>query len=476
VSIRQIAPPIGSVTCSITAAYTTFFQTDAYLAGIRAWFLRKMTDKCYACGNRSLAMLIEFRVQNHRSLRDEQVLTMVAGRVGDESDPRPRRVPGYSEPLLTVAGLYGANASGKSNVLAALAFMCEAVHLSHRSWTPDQGVPRDPFAWGDKKTQPSLFEVTLLLGGVRFQYGFQASDERILEEWLYAWPRGKRQVWFERDNDTYKFGESLKGENQLIRDVTRANALFLSTAAQHNHPHLEPIFSWFGWLAPINMNLSRRYSFPPFDWSIELELARLLEEDAAERLFSSGDELKKPILERFRLLLKKADVGIVDLRGERRRSDEPGSFFLKHQSRSDDCWLPLKEESQGTRAMFHMALPVLDFLQKGGGVLLIDELERSLHPTLAKQIIRQFNDPVANPKNAQLIFTTHDTNLLGNTLGDPALRRDQVWLTEKDDGGATVLYPLTDYKPRKAENLERGYLQGRYGAIPFLGDFLVAPE
>ena len=143
-------------------------------------------------------MLIEFRVANHRSLRDELVLTMEAGRVGDESDPRPRHVSGYSDPLLTVAGLYGANASGKSNVLAALAFMCEAVRLSHRSWAPDQGVPRDPFAWGKKKTEPSLFEVTLLLNGVRFQYGFQASDECIMEEWLYAWPNGKRQVWFER--------------------------------------------------------------------------------------------------------------------------------------------------------------------------------------------------------------------------------------------------------------------------------------
>jgi AAA15 family ATPase/GTPase len=99
-----------------------------------------------------------------------------------------------------------------------------------------------------------------------------------------------------------------------------------------------------------------------------------------------------------------------------------------------------------------------------------------LHPSLARQIVLQFNDPAANPKNAQIIFTTHDTNLLGTTVGEPALRRDQVWLTEKDPEGATVLYPLTDYKPRKAENLERGYLQGRYGAIPFLGDFLVVGE
>jgi AAA15 family ATPase/GTPase len=101
----------------------------------------------------------------------------------------------------------------------------------------------------------------------------------------------------------------------------------------------------------------------------------------------------------------------------------------------------------------------------------VDELDASLHPILAQEVVRQFNDPATNPHNAQLIFTTHDANLLGTILGEPALRRDQVWLTEKDNDGATVLYPLTDYRPRKAENLERGYLQGRYGAIPFLCDF-----
>ena len=165
-------------------------------------------------------MLIEFRVANHRSLRDEQVLTMEAGRVGDEADPRPRHVSGHSESLLTVAGLYGANASGKSNVLAALAFMCEAVVMSHRFWSPDEGeprepfVPRDPFAWGPKKTEPSLFEVTLLLDHVRYQYGFQVSDEQFLEEWLYAWPNGKKQVWFERENQYVQVRRQLEGREQ----------------------------------------------------------------------------------------------------------------------------------------------------------------------------------------------------------------------------------------------------------------------
>jgi uncharacterized protein len=153
----------------------------------------------------------------------------------------------------------------------------------------------------------------------------------------------------------------------------------------------------------------------------------------------------------------------------------PRRISLKHQSESDDAWLPFEEESRGTRTLFRMALPILQAIQEGG-TLLVDELEASLHPTLAQQIVRQFNDPATNPRNAQLIFATQDTNLLGTTVGQPALRRHQVWLTEKNSEGATVLDPLTDYKPRKAENLERGYLQGRYGAIPFLGDFSVAGE
>ncbi len=268
-------------------------------------------------------MLIEFRTANHRSLRDEQVLTMEAGRVGEESDPRPRQVPGHSQPLLTVAGLYGANASGKSNVLAALAFMREAVLLSHRSWEPDEGVPRESFAWGPKSRKPSLFEVTFLLDGVRFQYGFQATGECFLEEWLYAWPKGKKQVWFARDNGEYKFGENLKGENKVIEGVTRPNALFLSAAAQHNHPQLEPIFSWFRAIRSVNLrDRHRSPRFLPFSWSSKLAVARRLEGGARQKTPFSEEELPRPFVRRFLDLLKRADIGIVGLRVETNKSDD----------------------------------------------------------------------------------------------------------------------------------------------------------
>ena len=430
-------------------------------------------------------MLIEFRAANHRSLRDEQVLTMEAGRVGDESDPRPRTVPGSSEKLLTVAALYGPNASGKSNILASIDFMCNAVLASHRFWSPDEGIPRDPFAWGTLKKEPSLFEVTLLLDGVRFQYGFVATDERFMEEWLYAWPKGHKQIWFERNDESYKYGEHFKGENKLIEEVTRPNALFISAAVQHNHPCLHPILTSFRSLRPLNMPLRRPYS--PFRYRVpsHFELARLLEEDEGgshQASLFSIDEESLSFTDRFRELLISADIGIIDYRVDIEfnetttgREIKTPHFYLKHKSKFDNAWLPLEEESNGTKTLFRIALPILNAIQNGG-VLFVDELERSLHPYLARQIIRQFNDPEHNPNNAQLIFTTHDTNLLGTMLGKPALRRDQVWLTEKNPEGATELYPLTNYKPRKAENIERGYLQGRYGAIPFVENFSVSGE
>jgi AAA15 family ATPase/GTPase len=421
-------------------------------------------------------MLIEFRVENHRSIRDEQVLTMEAGRVGDATDPRPRTVKGHNEKLLPAAAIYGANASGKSNVLSALAWMRDAVVVSHRFWTPDGGVPRNPFAWGADLLKDSLFEASLLLGATKYQYGFVASSDAIEEEWLHAWPRGKKQVWFTRADGKFKFGAHLKGENRLIAGITRQNALFLSVAAQHRHEQLTPHFNWFQSLRPLNV---KSHHFKQRALYQNEAMARFLHEHTIglrqKLLFYGGSDNEK-VLETFRELLGSADFGIVDVKvdwvenEDSSRATRIPRFRFKHQAHDDNAWLPLEEESRGTQTFFGLAMPVLMAIQRGTG-LVVDELESSLHPALAQRIVGLFNNPISNPKNAQLIFATHDTNLLGNSDGEPVLRRDQVWLTEKDREGATVLYPLTDFQPRKSENLELGYLLGRYGAIPFLGEF-----
>ena len=411
-------------------------------------------------------MLISFRLENHRSIRDEQAFSMEPGRVDGDGGVREDG----EEPLLSVAAIYGPNASRKSNLLSGMAFMRSAVVHSHRFYAPDGGVPRRPFAWGPKATEPSLFEVVFRSGGIRYEYGFVADDVKFVEEWLYAYPSSRKQVWFERDGNDFKFGEHLKGENRVAEKVTRPNSLFLSAAAQNHHEQLAPVFRWFSSVRAHNV---------PWESGSFDGLRRSRPEDQFIRWWSRSSKDQVSLLDedsgsdvetraaRFRKLLHAADFGIVDLRVSGEGSDSARRVMVKHQSESADAWLPLEEESHGTRQLFRLAPSVLDALSYGSTVL-IDELEASLHPLLALQLVRTFNDPKQNPRNGQLIFSTHDTNLLGTIFGTPPLRRDQVWLTEKDNEGASRIYPLTDYKPRKAENLERGYLQGRYGAIPFL--------
>jgi uncharacterized protein len=301
---------------------------------------------------------------------------------------------------------------------------------------------------------------------------------RFVEEWLYAWPQGRKQVWFEREGDAFKFGEHLHGENRVVEQVTRQNALFLSTAAQHRHEQLTPLYGWFLVLRTVNVSGRRRV----MEESPEVWLSRLMNSASTSKQASLFPEEppSNTQLDAFRELLRAADVGIVDVKVMEEEEDQPSGrdrlhkrprILLQHQPGNKDAWLPLQEESNGTLKLFKVAPSVLNALWTGG-VLVVDELESSLHPLLGMHLVRQFNDPTRNPRNAQLLFTTHDTNLLGTTLGEPLLRRDQIWFTEKDDAGASHIYPLTDYKPRKAENLERGYLQGRYGAIPFLGELL----
>lgn len=400
-------------------------------------------------------MLLQFEVENHRSLQAKQTLSLVAS---DSDDIDSRLIPcsAIKGAALPVAAIYGANASGKTNVLAALGFMREAVQSSHRTWEPGAPIPWQPFLLGDGSRPPARYEMHFLTAGTRYRYGFALNGERIVEEWLYAWPNGKKQVWLERERDRFTFGKKLHGENETIRKLTRPNSLFLSAAAQNNHAALSVVHEHF--LVP---RIVQRVSTSPryHREFIDSELMRLMVEAASK---SARTELAAILG-----LLKSADFGIEGV------AISPGSegrhVSLSHrQATREPRLLPLEAESDGTLTLLHLGLRLFKVLAVGG-LLTIDELEGSLHPMLARGVVAMFQDPKQNPKRAQLVFTTHDTNLLGTVVGEPALRRDQVWLTEKDKDGATTLYPLTDFHPRKEENLERGYLQGRYGAVPFLG-------
>lgn len=420
-------------------------------------------------------MLIEFRVENHRSIREEQAITMEAAASLKERPDVVRREDGHASGLLPVIALYGANASGKSNVLAAMDFMRDAVRHSLRSWDPDGGIPRDPFAWGPSKAQPSTFEVTFLLQSVRYEYGFVVDDESFLEEWLFAFPHGRKQTWFKRDGAEFSYGEQLKGEARLVEPIVRRNALFLSAAGQTGIGQLAPIFRWFGRVRSLNVDRHLIGAGRVEQWLLPRPMEG--EEHESAELQAHLDARRLAL----RQLLSQADVGITDIRVKPVGGEEGTAVRrrrlrvqLKHSNPWTPGWLSLEEESRGTIALSQAAPHLLDCLGSGS-VLLVDELEASLHPLLAIRLAELFLDPITNPRGAQLIFTTHDTNLIGNAAGESVLRRDQVWFTEKDLEGATHVYPLTDYHPRKAENLERGYLQGRYGAIPFIGK-LVAPD
>ncbi|MEZ4301076.1 MAG: ATP-binding protein [Polyangiaceae bacterium] len=403
-------------------------------------------------------------MENHRSLRDEQCLTLTAAEGVEHAGVQILEARGLGHGVLPAAALYGANASGKTNVLHALSFMRSAVLQSHRLWEPGGGTPQQPFALNAHAQSPSTFEVDIWTGGTRHRYGLILSQKRVEEEWLYTVRGTRRQTLFEREGDRFEFGRGFSGENETIRGLTRANSLFLSAAAQNNHAGALPVFSWFERLGVVMRSAVEGPRLPPgLLASAYFPRAR----KPAQRWPEEPDPHMRWVHDSLIRLLHAADAGIVDVK----QGDGAGSSTLlfKHRSASGDGgWLPLSAQSAGTITLLDAGLALLGAL-RAGGVVLVDELEASLHPSLALEILRMFQKKAHNPQSAQLLFTTHDTNLLGNVLGPSPLRRDQVWFTEKDKDGATHLYPLTDFHPRKEENLERGYLQGRYGAIPFLG-------
>ncbi len=412
-------------------------------------------------------MLAEFRVSNYRSFKDEQVLSLVAS--SEESKgSNSIEVGGYS--ILKSAVVYGANASGKSNLTKAMSCMIDIVRDS-ANYKPDQSLPIAPFAFDNKtKTLPSTFEVTFFMDGIRYQYGFSATSKKITREWLLSWPKGRSQTWFERDveQDEPYFGPSLKGQNKTIWGTVKDNSLFLSTAAQLNHEQLSTIYKWFG---------GKYKEFPGESFGTQL---------TDEMFFdfkNSGKNQKfyKLLMEMFR----NADFGIDDIEIEKvdvtdfefpedtseeiKKTISERPLYKKTFSHCEGKYtLSFQEESAGTRRFYSFLAPLVLSITKDYTVF-EDELELNMHPLLTRKLIEVFSWSKGNSGNhAQLIFTTHDTTLL-----DPELfGRDQVWFTEKNKQGATQLYSLADYKGvRKDEPMQKKYLAGRYGAIPILERF-----
>lgn len=394
-------------------------------------------------------MLLRFRTANVRSLRDEQELSYIVPE--DETSDATRLLElagGRSISVLPLVGIFGANASGKSNVLVAMTDMRTAVLNSYARWASYDGIPRRPFALGIKEEgEPSFFETDLVIDGVRWTYGFELGSARVEAEWLHAYPRGHRQVWLDRDasrDEVYDWpGSRVKDRAQLVRR-TRPNALLLSTAGTDNHPQLSPLFHWF------RRNL----------WLINPEVER------EERERFTIDQLSGRRADRIRELLRVADLGITGAQAVREGEGQP-TVRLTHRTADGEAALDWRQESLGTRSWFALLGPMLLALDEGA-VLLVDELDASLHPRFAAEVVRLFHDPQANPEGAQLVFTSHDPSVLATPSGERLLDPEQVWLTEKDRDGATEIYPLTAAEPGEAEDLMRSYLAGAFGGVPSL--------
>jgi hypothetical protein len=423
-----------------------------------------------------VSTLLAFRAENVRSFRDRLEFSLLATAIAEDGVPRevPWREGGHPIRVLPAAGVFGSNASGKSNLLRVISDMRTYVVHSFRSGDPGGGMLRNAFRLDPAvAATPSHYEVDLVLHGIRHVYGFIIDDDRVCEEWAYRYPRGRATLLFRRDRDNMDLGERNRAKGRAVIEILRPNALFLSAAAAANHPDLLPLRQWFAHNLLLAEASSRAYR-----WAFTTELLQRPDRrDQVLALLHAADlgitnarvrELDPQMLDRVR---RAARI----LEG---REDEPESMdadaeivepgvVLTHRGVSGDVDFEAAEESLGTMVWLGLAGPVIDALLRGN-VLLMDEIEASLHPTLVAQLIRMFQNAESNPKGAQLIFNSHESALLGNSSGDRVLGRDQVWFTEKSHDGATRLFPLADLNPRNDEAVGRRYLAGRYGATPIL--------
>lgn len=416
-------------------------------------------------------MLIEFSVANFRSLRERQTLNLTKAKGDELASTNTFTTHAASEyQLLRSAAIYGPNAGGKSNLLTALKTMQRIVLQSATSQQRGDKLPVVPFRLSqDTLTAPSEFEVMFIVDQVRYQYGFAATSDRIHEEWLLAYPKGRPQRWFGRAWDEsaecydWELGSNLMGEKQVWQKSTRDNALFLSTAVQLNSEQLQPIYDWFkntlhltnvgGWGPDFSAELcekNEKVQVMDFLQAADLSIEDILIEKMPFDVKVLPDDMPEYVKDAIAGDLK--DKELIDIKTVHKSSDGKLVTF------------DFSDESDGTQKLFSFAGPWIDSLANGY-VLFIDELHDNLHPRLVQFLVKLFHSNETNPKNAQLVFTTHETSI----LNQEEFRRDQIWFCEKDKQQATVLYPLTDFSPRKGrENLELAYLSGRYGALPYI--------
>ena len=395
-------------------------------------------------------MILEFRATNFLSIKDELKLSFVSTQL-KESSAEPNDLYDLSDTgisLVRSAIIYGANASGKSNVLKAFAFYKRFITDSFKDSQAGEVIDVENFRLNATTIdEPTSLEATFTDGEYIYRYGFEVDSQKVQMEWLYRRACKKRakevELFYREDGVTSVHPKSQLLQELVNKKMVRSNALLLSTAAQFNETTAVNILRWLS---------DTQVLFCSED--------EVLWQNAIKYL---DDEVLR---ERITAFARYADLGIENI------TKIDNRIVSRHRQYDDEgrevnnvAFSFSRNESEGTIKYFSLAYPIIDALDNGKRVV-IDELDSRLHPLLVKRIVALFNDARTNPKGAQLLFTAHDTYLLSAGL----FRRDQVWFTQKDNFGATELYSLAEYKVRSTSPFERDYLLGKYGATPLIGD------
>lgn len=426
-------------------------------------------------------MIIQFSFGNYKTFKDKVVLNMVASNYDKDTNEEDNviHIEKQGLRLLKSSVIFGANASGKSKFIDAISFFRKFIIDSSKVTQEGENIDIQPFRLNSKtKGSVSEFEMTFKIKNIIYRYGFEANKTAVTAEWLYSRPAKKEIELLYRSEQTFEYNEKrLSKAGPLVAEgLIRKNSLMLSVLAQFNDITAIEILSYFRNLNCVSGLDEREYK------NSSIEKVR-------------DDEKKRQQIVEF---IKSADLGIQDLRHEDlyEKLDEEGKEAFDNIRKQFDKFDPhalsmirtnhivyndqnkpdgfvefsmSNDESQGTQKYFYFAGLILDALEKGM-VLFVDELDSKLHPNLVSKIVSLFNSKITNTKNAQLIFNTHDTNLLSSGV----FRRDQIWFISKDTYGASKLYSLADFKTdvvRKNEPFEENYIRGKYGAIPFLNEF-----
>lgn len=415
------------------------------------------------------------KIENFLSFQKEVTFSNIA--TSDKTHPNNISTFSKNKRVLRNSVIYGPNASGKSNFIKAINFIQNFVINSHRIQSGEP-ISRNPFKIDINNTnEPSKFEITYIYDGVIYIYGFSITDDKVHEEYLYYYPKGQPALIFERNGieGSYYFTTD-KNEQNNIEKHTLDNMLYFSRSANMNYEKTKKAIKWFidhlTVVNPSNTPKMHLYSAELYDSDNKIQsqmkelLCRLdtgiIDLDVTFKKYSKDnvpDEAPEEFKQMVALMNKKLS-GVYNTK--------INSIHKGFDDKGEDIFVTFnfeQEESHGTRKLFDLSGQIFDSL-KYGKVLIYDEFDNSLHPNLLPALIKLYNDPSLNKNNAQLIFTTHNTNLLKQSL----FRRDQIWLTEKDKNQATNLFSLSTFNVRKDKNIERGYLAGRYGAIPFISD------